>query len=53
MPTSRLYDTMRTALAVRLPDGRDTQLDTLALIIANVIVVRERAAARGQEDRPR
>lgn len=36
MPTSRLYDSTRATLAVRLPDVRDSQLDTLALIVVGI-----------------
>ena len=36
MPTSRLYDSTRAALATRLPDVRTSQLDTLALVVVGV-----------------
>jgi len=36
MATSRLYDSTRAALASRLPDVRDSQLDTLALVVVGV-----------------
>jgi len=36
MPTSQLYDSTRTALAARLPDVRDSQLDTLALVVVGI-----------------
>jgi Transposase DDE domain len=36
MPTSQLYDSTRSALATRLPDVRDSQLDTLALILIGI-----------------
>jgi DDE family transposase len=36
MPTSRLYDNTRAALAQRLPVVIDTQLDTLALVIVGI-----------------
>ena len=36
MPTSPLYDSTRAALALRLPDVIDSQLDTLALVIVGI-----------------
>jgi hypothetical protein len=36
MLTSPLYDSTRTTLAVRLPDVRDSQLDTLALVVVGI-----------------
>lgn len=36
MPTSSLYDSTRTTLAVRLPDVRHSQLDTLALVVVGI-----------------
>jgi hypothetical protein len=36
MPTSRLYDSTRSALARHLPDVRDSQLDTLALVLVGI-----------------
>ena len=36
MPTSPLYDSTRTTLAARLPDVRDSQLDTLALVVVGI-----------------
>ena len=36
MPTSPLYDSTRAALAQRLPDVIDSQLDTLALVIVGI-----------------
>jgi DDE family transposase len=36
MPTSPLYDTIRAALAPRLPDVIDSQLETLALVIVGI-----------------
>src|SRR5436190_14174985 len=36
MPTSQLYDSTRAALALRLPDVIDSQLDTLALVIVGI-----------------
>lgn len=36
MPTSPLYDSTRTTLAARLPNVRDSQLDTLALILVGI-----------------
>lgn len=36
MPTSPLYDNTRAALALRLPDVIDSQLDTLALVIVGI-----------------
>jgi hypothetical protein len=36
MSTSRLYDTTRSTLAARLPDVRDSQLDTLALVLIGI-----------------
>jgi hypothetical protein len=36
MPTSALYDTIHRALASRLPDARDSQLDTLALVVVEI-----------------
>ena len=36
MPTSPLYDSMRTTLAAQLPDVRDSQLDTLALVVVGI-----------------
>jgi hypothetical protein len=36
MPTSRLYDSTRSALATRLPSVRASQLDTLALILVGI-----------------
>ena len=36
MATSSLYDSTRTTLAARLPDARDSQLDTLALVLVGI-----------------
>jgi hypothetical protein len=36
MPTSPLYDSTRATLATRLPAVRDSQLDTLALILVGI-----------------
>lgn len=36
MPTSALYDSTRRTLASRLPEARDSQLDTLALVLVGV-----------------
>src|SRR5262245_3666472 len=36
MPTSPLYDSKRTTLAARLPDVRDSQHDTLALVVVGI-----------------
>lgn len=36
MPTSPLYDSTRRTLATRLPDARDSQLDTLALVLVGI-----------------
>src|SRR5262245_64071 len=36
MPTSSLYDSTRAVLATGLPDVRDSQLDTLALLVVGV-----------------
>lgn len=36
MPTSPLYDSTRAALAQRLPDVIDSQLDTLALVVVGI-----------------
>lgn len=36
MPTSPLYDSIRAALAMRLPDVIDSQLETLALTIVGI-----------------
>jgi hypothetical protein len=36
MPTSPLYDSMRTTLAARLPTVRHSQLDTLALVVVGI-----------------
>ncbi len=36
MPTSRLYDSTRSALASRLLDVRGSQLDTLALVLVGI-----------------
>jgi DDE family transposase len=36
MPTSPLYDSTRTTLAARLPAVRDSQLDTLALVVVGI-----------------
>lgn len=36
MPTSPLYDSTRTTLTTRLPDVRDSQLDTLALVVVGI-----------------
>src|SRR5919197_5555057 len=36
MPTSQLYDSTRTTLTARLPDVRDSQLDTLALVVVGI-----------------
>lgn len=36
MPTSVLYDSTRRSLASHLPDARDSQLDTLALVLVGV-----------------
>ena len=36
MPTSPLYDSTRATLAARLPAVRDSQLDTLALVVVGI-----------------
>src|SRR5690349_14220105 len=36
MPISPLYDSTRTTLASRLPTVRDSQLDTLALVVVGI-----------------
>jgi Transposase DDE domain len=36
MPTSPLYDSTRTTLATQLPNVRDSQLDTLALVVVGI-----------------
>ena len=36
MPTSRLYDSTRSALATRLPNVRASQLDTLTLVLVGI-----------------
>jgi hypothetical protein len=36
MPTSALYDSTRSTLAARLPNVRDSQLDTLALLLVGI-----------------
>src|SRR5215207_9885410 len=36
MPTSPLYDSTRATLAARLPNVRNSQLDTLALVMVGI-----------------
>src|SRR5712691_5562274 len=36
MPTSLLYDSTRAALSKQLPDVRESQLDTLALVVVGI-----------------
>jgi hypothetical protein len=36
MPTSRLYDSTRTTLAARLPAVRDSQLETLTVVLVGI-----------------